>query len=255
MANSVPYANAAAIASVAVPGDIRSKVARNRHNVNTARAMTTDEGATAAPTVPEARRRGAAARAGHGGDAGAARQLLADPSPRVRATALAALARSGDLTADDVAAALADVDASVRRRACALAVAVPEVDLLPLLGDAEPMVVEAAAWALGERGGGGREPTGGPERGAVAALARVAGTHADPLCREAAVAALGAIGDEAGLPAILAATTDKPAVRRRAVLALAPFEGAEVDEALRRALTDRDWQVRQSAEDLLAETG
>ncbi|MDP9440891.1 MAG: HEAT repeat domain-containing protein, partial [Actinomycetota bacterium] len=74
--------------------------------------------------------------------------------------------------------------------------------------------------------------------------------HPDALCREAAVAALGAIGDPAGVPAILAATTDKPAVRRRAVLALAPFDGPEVEAALQRALTDRDWQVRQAAEDL-----
>ena len=44
-----------------------------------------------------------------------------------------------------------------------------------------------------------------------------------PLVREAAVAALGAIGDDRGLDAILAATTDRPAIRRRAVLALAPF--------------------------------
>jgi HEAT repeat protein len=80
----------------------------------------------------------------------------------------------------------------------------------------------------------------------------MAAEHEDALCREAAVAALGAIGDEAGLPALLAATTDKPAVRRRAVLALAPFEGPDVDAALQRALTDRDWQVRQAAEDLLA---
>jgi HEAT repeat protein len=48
----------------------------------------------------------------------------------------------------------------------------------------------------------------------------------------------------------LAATTDRPAVRRRAVLALAPFEGPEVDAALTRALDDRDWQVRQAAEDV-----
>jgi HEAT repeat protein len=68
--------------------------------------------------------------------------------------------------------------------------------------------------------------------------------------REAAVAALGAIGDAAGLPAILAATGDKATVRRRAVLALAPFGGDEVDAALARAREDRDWQVRQAAEDL-----
>jgi HEAT repeat protein len=40
-------------------------------------------------------------------------------------------------------------------------------------------------------------------------------------------------------------------VRRRAVLALAPFEGPEVDAALQAATTDRDWQVRQAAEDLM----
>ena len=69
--------------------------------------------------------------------------------------------------------------------------------------------------------------------------------------REAAVAALGAIGDARGLPAILAATGDRPAVRRRAVLALAPFEGPEVTAALERARDDRDWQVRDAAELLL----
>jgi hypothetical protein len=31
---------------------------------------------------------------------------------------------------------------------------------------------------------------------------------------------------------------------------LAPFHGPEVDAALERALTDRDWQVRQAAEDV-----
>ena len=74
--------------------------------------------------------------------------------------------------------------------------------------------------------------------------------------RESAVAALGAIGDDRGLAAILAATEDRPAVRRRAVLALAPFvdpdhpRAGEVATALDRARTDRDWQVRQAAEDL-----
>ena len=53
-------------------------------------------------------------------------------------------------------------------------------------------------------------------------------------------------------PRCCAATEDKPAVRRRAVLALAPFEGDDVDAALQRALADRDWQVRQAAEDLTA---
>jgi HEAT repeat protein len=111
-----------------------------------------------------------------------------------------------------------------------------------VLGDGDPAVVEAAAWASGER-----VP---PEPGIVAVLSAVVTGHDDPLCREAAVAALGAVGDPEGLPAVLEATTDRPAVRRRAVLALAPFEGPEVDAALARALEDRDWQVRQAAEDI-----
>ena len=77
----------------------------------------------------------------------------------------------------------------------------------------------------------------------------------DPLVREAAAAALGAIGDERGLPAILAACDDKPQVRRRAVLALAPFGGDEVAAAIERAANDRDWQVRQAAEDLTRVAG
>jgi len=35
------------------------------------------------------------------------------------------------------------------------------------------------------------------------------------------------------------------------VLALAAFEGPEVERRLVAALKDRDWQVRQGAEDLL----
>ncbi len=82
------------------------------------------------------------------------------------------------------------------------------------------------------------------------ALAEVTRVHRDALAREAAVAALGALGDVDALPVILDACRDKPAVRRRAVLALAPFDGPEVDAAIEAALTDRDWQVRQAAEDL-----
>ena len=89
--------------------------------------------------------------------------------------------------------------------------------------------------------------------GATRRLSELATGHEDAIAREAAVAALGAIGDSDGLPAILTACTDKPAVRRRAVLALAPFDGPEVEAAVDRALTDRDWQTRQAAEDLRGE--
>jgi HEAT repeat protein len=183
-----------------------------------------------------------AALAGHRGDEKTARRLLDDADGAVRATALGALERMGRLTDADLLGRLTDADPVVRRRACELAATHPAVPLIPLLADPDPTVVEPACWALGERGT--------PD--AVAALSAVATGHDDPLCREAAVAALGAIGDPAGLPAILAGTADKPAVRRRAVLALAPFDGPEVDAALQRALSDRDWQVRQAAEDLAA---
>lgn len=193
-------------------------------------------------------RRRAAAIAGHEGDVDTARALLDDPDPAVRATALGAMARAEALEPGHVAAGLADADPGVRRRALAVASALSgtaEPDLVPLLDDPDDTVVEVAAWALGEQ-----SP---PNPRATAALCRVVESHSDSLCREAAVAALGAIGDEAALPTILAATRDIATVRRRAVIALAPFDGPEVDEALERARGDRDWQVRQAAEDLLAD--
>lgn len=199
------------------------------------------------PSATASDRRRAAAVAGHRGDVDGARAALDDPDPAVRATALGALARLGVLDTATVSAGIADEAPAVRRRAVELAVPFVDVDLRPLLAEPDVGVVEAACWALGERAEAAAE--------AVAELSEVATGHEDALCREAAVAALGAIGDEAGLPAILAATTDKPAVRRRAVLALAPFEGDDVDAALHRALEDRDWQVRQAAEDLLGRDG
>jgi HEAT repeat protein len=183
--------------------------------------------------------------AGHTGDEQTARDGLADAAPVVRATALGALDRLGLLGDSELTAALKDPDPTVRRRACELAATYPRCDIADLLADPDASVVEMAAWSLGERG----------DSDPVPALCRLADTdsgHRDPLCREAAVAALGAIGDEAGLPTILAALGDKPAIRRRAAVALAAFEGPEVEAALRRCLDDRDWQVRQVAEDLLA---
>jgi HEAT repeat protein len=171
----------------------------------------------------------------------------------VRGAALGALVRAGGrrVAAGAVEAACSDRAPSVRRRAAELAPALGRLAshdaLVALLGDDEVTVVEAAAWALGELGDA---PRGA---GDVAALVRVVETHPDPLAREAGVAALGALGDRAGLRAVLAACRDKPAVRRRAVLALAPFDGPDVDAALRAALADRDWQTRQAAEDLLGQ--
>ena len=60
----------------------------------------------------------------------------------------------------------------------------------------------------------------------------------DPRVRAAALGALTRLG----------ALTEA-----EAAVALAAFVGPEVDAALQQALNDRDWQVRQAAEDLLAD--
>ncbi len=189
--------------------------------------------------------------AGHRGDVGRARPGLHDPDPGVQVAALGALARLGDLTAADVEAALAAGDPSVRRRAVEVALAARGTgsrSSLPravtaALGDPDPLVVVAAAWFLAERHVGA----------AVPVLAATATGHGDARCREAAVAALGAIGDTAGLPAVLSALADSPTVRRRATVALAGFDDPRVAPALRAAAEDRDWQVRQAAGELLDE--
>ena len=198
-------------------------------------------------------RRREVALAGHVGDLDGAVEGLSDADPAVRGTAIGAMARLGALDLDLLERNLSDPAPSVRARAAELAIpfGAPGADLLThALSDPDPVVVEAACFALGEIGEAAGTTANGVIAPAVTALCSVSLGHRDPLCREAAVAALGAIGHQSGLPAILAAADDKPAVRRRAVLALAPFSGPEVEAALARALTDRDWQVRQAAEDL-----
>jgi HEAT repeat protein len=111
------------------------------------------------------------------------------------------------------------------------------------LHDDDPLVVAAACVASGER----------RDHKAIDALGLISREHTDTRCREDAVAALGAIGDRAGLPFVLSALDDKPTVRRRATVALAAFEGEEVEAALQRSLADRDWQVREVAEILTGE--
>ena len=180
--------------------------------------------------------------AGHSSDPATATAGLTSPDPAVRLAALGALDRLGRLTAPDLTTATIDPAASVRRRAAELAASRPEVELLPLLADDDVTVVEMAAWSCGER----QEVSDA----VLGRLIELTTRATEPLVRESCAAALGAIGDARGLPAILAACEDKPSVRRRAVLALAPFDGDDVRAAIERALDDRDWQVRQAAEDL-----
>ena len=200
-----------------------------------------------------ARRRDAAA-AGHTGDAGRARPYLHDGDPMVRASGLRALARAGDLAALELEAALEDPAPAVRLAALEIAAARDDVGAAAaadLLAHDDRRVVEAAAWTCGEKlSAPGARASRAETTAVVGALVRVAGSHEDPLCRESAIAALGAAAHPAGLPAILAGLDDKPEVRRRAVIALAPFDGPEVDAALLRAAADRDKQVRAAAAEL-----
>ncbi len=183
--------------------------------------------------------------AGFDGDISAVQQALRASEPENRCAALGAAHRIGFLDSATLRPFLADESTDVKYRAVELAARIQAgsdlaSDICELLQ--QPDVAEVAAFTLGELG-----VTQPP---IVEALSNQALTHDDPLCRESAVAALGAL--ETGRETVLKATSDIATVRRRAVICLAAFEGPEVDAALQRALQDRDWQVRQAAEDLLA---
>ncbi|HKY13853.1 MAG TPA: HEAT repeat domain-containing protein [Microthrixaceae bacterium] len=188
--------------------------------------------------------------AGHTGDVATARAGLDASHPITRSSALAALVRLDAENADDLTAAIADESPAVRARAATTLVRSrrdPAVRLelvSRLLDDTDDRVLEAACFAAGEI-----TPT---EPGVVRLLCTIATSHDDSLCRESAVAALGSLGAEEGRAAVLAACDDRATVRRRAVLALAVFDGPDVDAALVRLRDDRDVQVRQAAEDLMS---
>ncbi len=200
-------------------------------------------------------RRREAALAGHSGDTDTARAYLHDSASIVRCSALRALHQAGDLTVRELHDALADPEAAVRLTGLELAASRDDIAVsavATLLEDNNHAVVEAAAWACGEKVSANHSPNcDNVAAEVVQRLARLAEHHDDLLCRESAIAALGAISDPAGLPAILAGLKDKPEVRRRAVIALAPFEGTEVEAALLQATNDRDRQVRTAAAELL----
>ena len=176
------------------------------------------------------------------GDLSLARELCGDGDPRVRASSVAVLSENDALDESLIALGLSDPHPLVRMAVARAAAQNSSISVLELLSDEDSSVVEIACWAAGEQ----TEHNGS----LIEALSAIALDHEDALCRESAVAALGALGDVRGLGSILEATQDIATVRRRAVIALAPFEGQAVTDALQLALSDRDWQVRQAAEDL-----
>jgi HEAT repeat protein len=169
---------------------------------------------------------------------------FANDNDHIRSLALHGLLKNNALTDEQVRSAEVDPSRLVRHRLAQLGAVEPRINLSVLLHDVDFAVAETAAWSLGERVDVTAEEF---------ALLLEGGAHHDhAIVRESCIAALGAIGDPRAVPVILEGCNDKPAVRRRAILALAPFDGPEVTTALEKALLDRDWQVRQAAEDLLA---
>jgi len=184
--------------------------------------------------------------AGHSGDVATVQSGLTHEEPEVRVVALTAAHRLGLLDSQVLSRFFEDPSPDVRYRTIELAARVSfGNELVPHLFRAlkDPELCELSCFALGEI-----ELDEQSKSEAERQLSLIVSTNEDPLEREAAVAALGSL--HCGLEAILKATSDVATVRRRAVLALAPFEGADVEAALAKALDDRDWQVRQAAEDL-----
>ena len=172
---------------------------------------------------------------------------LDDALARRRVLALRAASRRSMISDERWRRALSDPDVDVRRESLALLAGASSAAVTPVLnlvvaalGDDDALVVDAAAFALGEH----------LHEAAVDALMAVASTHEDPRCRESAIAALGAIGADRSRGTIIAALDDRPAVRRRAIVALANFEGPDIEAALARAREDRDWQVRAAVDQL-----
>jgi HEAT repeat protein len=171
---------------------------------------------------------------------------LASPLVRVRVLALRGLVRRSLMNEERWRLVLGDHDVEVRRDALEQLAHAPLEDVtvldvvVALLNDDDALVVDGAAFALGEH----------LYVASVEQLCVVATDHEDARCRESAIAALGALGDDRGRSTILASLKDKPAIRRRAIVALSNFEGPDIDAALDEAGEDRDWQVRSAVTQL-----
>ncbi len=181
-------------------------------------------------------------------DAGRAllEESLGSKVVRHRVLALRGLVRLNLLTSAQWKRILGDPEPTVRRDALEQLAHAPlnDVEILDMvidrLDDPDALVVDAAAFALGEHA----------YRGGVERLCVLATDHEDARCRESAIASLGAMGDDRARGVILAALHDKAPIRRRAIVALANFEGPDIDAALETASEDRDWQVRSAVSQL-----
>lgn len=176
-------------------------------------------------------------------------------NPRFRQFAISALVRRRSEFAFEEWLRLAtDDDWHVRRRIAELGIDFGEEStkvLLKLATDDSVFVQEMSCFALGEIFEDSQDTIFDSETlSLVIQILIDNAAHDNPLVRESAIASLGNIGDERAKSTIISGCSDKAPIRRRAVVALAAFEGHEVESALDIALNDVDWQVRQAAEDI-----
>lgn len=177
-------------------------------------------------------------------------RILDDPEPAldavdpaVRRIAVGAVSNHPHLLPRIIEMLSGDPAPSVRRECAEVAGRIgdaPAASLENALADPSPEVREAAANALGEIG---------TSDSVGRLITRAADEAEDRLVREAAVAALGAIGDERARPVLLALIASAPPqIRRRCVPALSVFDGSDIEAALRAAANDRNPMVREAAE-------
>ena len=169
--------------------------------------------------------------------------FLEHADPAVRRLAVSALHdRANDIVPDLTRLLLTDPDPQVRAESAEVIAAAGAAALQALdsaRGDEDERVIEAVATGYGEIA----DPS------AVPWLMSQAEAAASRQVREAAVASLGAIGDERCLPLLIRLAADSPPqVRRRAVVALTVYNGPNVEAAIRAAASDRNPMVREAAE-------
>ncbi|WP_298347192.1 HEAT repeat domain-containing protein [Ferrimicrobium sp.] len=109
--------------------------------------------------------------------------------------------------------------------------------------------MEDGSWLVAEFGAFVAGELEDPEL--VPRLIELATDHEELLVREAALASLGAIGDQRAIPVVLAALSAKSVyLRRRALVISVAFESPEIDRAVEALRDDRDAQIRQLFVDL-----
>ena len=180
---------------------------------------------------------------------------------------------------DDPEVGLDASDAAIRRIAVGAVSAHPHLlsrILAMLRDDPAPLVRRECAEVAGRLGADAvaaleaalEDPSAEVREAATNALGEIAGSESvqrlievatdeeeDRLVREAAVASLGAIGDERARPVLLTLLgSAPPQVRRRCVPALSVFDGDDIEAALREAAKDRNPMVREAAEMVVGRT-